>query len=102
MKAQEAIQFLKETIAGCTFTKDKQLKEVCEVSIEALEKNDELKAEIEALIAGQETLQKYVSEVLPKFAERIKLEFYREFDELIPSIMADKIDECLKEEVSES
>ena len=38
MTAQEAIQFLKETIAGCTFTKDKQLKEVCEVSIEALEK----------------------------------------------------------------
>ncbi|MBQ2775149.1 MAG: hypothetical protein IJF40_04600 [Clostridia bacterium] len=38
MTAQEAIQFLKETIAGCTFTKDKQLKEVCEVSIEALGK----------------------------------------------------------------
>ena len=31
-----------------------------------------------------------------KFAEEIKLEFYREFDELIPSIMADKIDEIKK------
>ena len=31
-----------------------------------------------------------------KFAEEIKLEFYREFDEIIPSIMADKIDELKK------
>ena len=35
-----------------------------------------------------------------KFAEEIKLEFYREFDEIIPSIMADKIDE-LKEKYTE-
>ena len=31
-----------------------------------------------------------------KFAEEIKLEFYREFDEIIPSIMTDKIDELKK------
>ena len=31
-----------------------------------------------------------------KFAEDIKLEFYREFDEIIPSIMADKIEELKK------
>ena len=30
-------------------------------------------------------------------AERIKMEFYYEFDELIPSIMADKIDELVEE-----
>ena len=36
-----------------------------------------------------------------KFAEEIKLEFYREFDEIIPSIMADKIDE-LKNKYTES
>lgn len=30
-------------------------------------------------------------------AERIKMAFYYEFDELIPSIMADKIDELVKE-----
>lgn len=30
-------------------------------------------------------------------AERIKTAFYCEFDELIPSIMADKIDEIVKE-----
>lgn len=34
---------------------------------------------------------------LNDFAERIKMEFYYEFDELIPSIMADKIDKILKE-----
>ena len=32
-----------------------------------------------------------------KFAERVKMAFYQEFDELIPSIMADKIDEICKE-----
>lgn len=31
------------------------------------------------------------------FAERVKMAFYYEFDELIPSIMADKIDELVKE-----
>lgn len=30
-------------------------------------------------------------------AERIKMAFYYEFDELIPSIMADRIDELVKE-----
>lgn len=30
-------------------------------------------------------------------AERIKMAFYYEFDELIPSIMADKIDELVEE-----
>ena len=30
-------------------------------------------------------------------AERIKMAFYYEFDELIPSIMADKIDELIEE-----
>ena len=46
-------------------------------------------------------LDKLEADVVPKsevekFAEEIKLEFYREFDEIIPSIMADKIDELKK------
>lgn len=46
-------------------------------------------------------LDKAIADVVPrseveKFAEEIKLEFYREFDEIIPSIMADKIDELKK------
>lgn len=36
-------------------------------------------------------------ELLIKFANQIKLAFYEEFDELIPSIMADKIDNLVKE-----
>lgn len=32
-----------------------------------------------------------------EFAERVKMAFYYEFDELIPSIMADRIDELVKE-----
>ena len=35
-------------------------------------------------------------EVVREFAEEVKLEFYREFDEIIPSIMADKIDDLVK------
>lgn len=38
MTPQEAIKFLKETIVGCHILRDRQLKAVCEVSINALEK----------------------------------------------------------------
>lgn len=36
-------------------------------------------------------------QVVKEFAERVKMAFYYEFDELIPSIMADRIDEIVKE-----
>lgn len=42
-----------------------------------------------------------VYEAITKFADDIKLEFYREFDEIIPSIMADKIDELVKQYIRE-
>lgn len=32
-----------------------------------------------------------------EFAEKLKMAFFYEFDEIIPSIMSDKIDELLKE-----
>ena len=37
------------------------------------------------------------ADTVRKMAESIKLEFYREFDEIIPSIMADRIDQIAKE-----
>ena len=37
-------------------------------------------------------------EAMKAFGERVKMAFYYEFDELIPSIMADKIDELIEEE----
>lgn len=45
----------------------------------------------------QEGLKKAVEDV----AERIKMAFYYEFDELIPSTMADKIDEIVEEVLNE-
>lgn len=42
------------------------------------------------------------NEKLREFAEEIKLAFYNEFDEIIPSIMSDKIDEIFKRMVGES
>lgn len=62
---------------------------------ETLEKeNEQLKAENAAL---RERLIKAVKDV----AERIKTAFYCEFEELIPSIMADRIDEIVKEVLNE-
>ncbi len=37
------------------------------------------------------------AQVVREFAERVKNVFYVEFDEIIPSVMADKIDELVKE-----
>lgn len=36
-------------------------------------------------------------QAVKEFAERVKMAFYYEFDELIPSTMADKIDELIEE-----
>ena len=36
-------------------------------------------------------------QAVKEFAESVKMAFYYEFDELIPSIMADKIDELVEE-----
>lgn len=36
-------------------------------------------------------------QAVKEFAERVKMAFYYEFDEIIPSIMADKIDELIEE-----
>ena len=46
-------------------------------------------------------IQKEKKELAEKLAERIKNEFYIQFDEIIPSIMADRIDEIVKEVLNE-
>lgn len=45
--------------------------------------------------------QKEKKELAEKLAERIKNEFYIQFDEIIPSIMADQIDKIVKEVLDE-
>lgn len=50
------------------------------------------------LLKGKNTnLQEGLKKAVEDVAERIKMAFYYEFDELIPSTMADKIDELVKE-----
>ena len=46
-------------------------------------------------------IQKEKKELAEKLAERIKNEFYIQLNEIIPSIMADKIDEIVKEVLNE-
>ena len=42
-------------------------------------------------------LKQYKAQAVKEFAEKVKMAFFYEFDEIIPSIMSDKIDELLKE-----
>ena len=46
-------------------------------------------------------VQKEKKELVEKLAERIKNEFYIQFDEIILSIMADQIDKIVKEVLNE-
>lgn len=65
--------------------------ELVEVPKGAVVLTPEERAE-EMRLANEERKQ-----AVKEFAERVKMAFYYEFDELIPSIMADKIDELAKE-----
>lgn len=51
---------------------------------------------IEYFVKHNEEIRK---ETVKDFAEKLKMAFFYEFDEIIPSIMSDKIDELLKEYV---
>lgn len=42
-------------------------------------------------------INKLIKEKCKTVADLIKLEFYRNYDEIIPSIMADKIDKIVEE-----
>lgn len=53
------------------------------------------------ILLHRKLVAKTRKEAAKEFAERLKVAFYIEFDEIIPSIMADKIDEIYKEMVGE-
>ena len=103
------------------------LKRANKYGVETDKENEQLKAEIERLKGEVEEktetidflknqavgwsidfcnlkakLKTAKSEARKEFAELVKLEFYREFDELIPSIMAERIDNLLEEMESKS
>ena len=104
-----------------SFTKNNQESGVCEICEfkQSLDQINRLQAENESLkrelhnsrlhekevVEALKNERRYKShdtkmvnsETINRFAERIKMEFYYEFDELIPSIMADKIDNISKE-----
>ena len=73
----------------------KEAKRVCELELKARRELEKLKRDFDYnLVQERKQIRKEMAE---KFAERVKMAFYYEFDELIPSIMADKIDEIAKE-----
>ena len=55
------------------------------------------KIDDECAVITKAELKQYKSQAVKEFAERVKMEFYYEFDEIIPSIMSGKIDELLKD-----
>ena len=69
------------------------VRHICNKPNEPIECCESLKMAKKAVEAGYGDVRAVVDDV----AERIKMAFYQEFEELIPSIMADKIDEIVKE-----
>lgn len=64
-------------------------------------KIERLRATVDSFTDIGKLYSEIKAEAYREFAERVKLEFYYEFDELIPSIMSDRIDNLLKELVGE-
>ena len=102
----KALECCKSSVASC---------EECPMHVEGVICHGyELNRKALALIISQqaeiERLQKYNTEVaykhyndgIKEFADRVKMAFYYEFDELIPSIMADTIDNLVKEMVGDT
>ena len=64
--------------------------------------NERLKKLLEeADVNYNKCAKRFYKEGVKEFAERVKMAFYYEFDEIIPSIMADNIDNLVKEMVGE-
>ena len=82
-KEQELIKNLQSCI-------DRQKEEIERLTLSEREAYKQLER-------GNERMMAIIKAELKEFAEDVKLEFYKEFDEIIPSIMADRIDELVKE-----
>lgn len=74
------------------------LVKTAQCKIGNMKSTDFLKACISSgVMAEAVSTKEQVKQAVKEFAEQVKMAFYAKFDELIPSIMADKIDELLKE-----
>lgn len=67
----------------------------------AVKWKEQVLKEIKLLEAENDALRQGKKAAVEDVAERIKMAFYYEFDELIPSTMADKIDGIVKEVINE-
>ena len=115
MTDNEIIKALELCVAGrcnnkCPYAGDDDCQE--HNGNDILDLIDRQKAEIERLTINmnafglgmkreKERADTAKAEAIKEFAERVKLDFYYEFDEIIPSIMADKIDNLAKEMTEE-
>lgn len=91
-------------------SENKDLQDLCNKTYDDLTKEiDRLEKEIKGNVfyakgyaqGIKNTYEVVMPNKLKQFAERVKMEFYYEFDEIIPSIMSDKIDKILKEILGE-
>lgn len=101
--ATESAKYFQREIKKAFKSGAKQLKRSdCEKSIhdiaaEALYNAGYRKIDENCAVITKAELKEYKRQAVKEFAERVKNAFYAEFDEIIPSIMANKIDELLKE-----
>ena len=55
------------------------------------------KIDDDCAVITKDELKQYKAQAVKEFSEKVKMAFFYEFDEIIPSIMSDKIDELIKE-----
>lgn len=55
------------------------------------------KIDDDCAVITKDELKQYKAQAVKEFSEKVKMAFFYEFDEIIPSIMSDRIDELLKD-----
>lgn len=104
-KKQKVESVVKEIISDNKFTEDRVCEKLYYVSRKLYDTGKDVVDLYSSILYSKDTpLDKIISlvlnaraEAIKEFAEQVKMVFYHEFDELIPSIMADKIDNLVKE-----
>ena len=102
----EALQMdneqLQSDIINASMNLEHQQAEIEQLKTDKTLLRQDINADTAEIRALRRKLEISNSEAVREFADRVKMAFYYEFDELIPSIMADKIDNLVKEMVGET